>query len=553
MLRELNISNYALIDMLRIEFTPGLNIITGETGAGKSIILGALGLLLGARADLREVKSTQRKSVVEAVFNVKGHTRLAEYCRENDLDWDDSDCILRREIQPTGRSRAFVNDTPVSLAILEAVSQQLIDIHSQNQNRLLSSADFQRDVIDCMAGNQLLMAKYAMAYKQMRSLRKQLQLTMAQIADNQREEEFIRFQLQQLDDARLTPGEQAELEKERDILANMTDIKEALSTALELITDGRSNALSQLAQAGYSLEELTEVIDDAASLAQRLESARVEIQDIAETLTDYNVNLQADPSELADIEDRLSTLYSLQHRFKVDTEQALIAKREELRQRLAMIEDSDVTIGDLRKQVEAAQKRAAEIAAEITRARKAAADTFAARLQADASPLGMANLRCLVAVEPAAELLPSGADTVEFRFAFNKNQTPVPASASASGGEVSRLMLCIKSIIAGRLQLPTVIFDEVDTGVSGDVGNRMGDMMRAMSADLQVITITHLPQVAAKGVSHFKVFKEDDELSTHTRIRRLTDADRPAEIATMLSGSATDPSALATARSLLSK
>lgn len=552
MLRQLHISNYALIDSLEIDFTPGLNIITGETGAGKSIMLGALSLLLGARADSRAVKSEKNKSVVEATFSVNGYSALADYCRRHDIEWDESWCIIRREILPTGRSRAFINDSPVTIVQLETVSQQLIDIHSQNQNQLLASEDFQRRVLDSMSGNSSLLSQYAGEYALFRSLKSELTETLKTIEQNRQDEEFTRFQLTQLTDARLTEGEQTELEKERDLLSNMTELKETLSETLELLTNGRENVLSQLSAAVDSCEDLSEVLDDASSLCERLESARVEIQDIAETLADYDANLHADPTELEYIEQRLGLIYSLQNRFKVDTVEALIAKRNELQGRLSMLEDSDMTVDDLKKKVTAAKKQAVATAARITAIRKQAAGEFARRLEEEARPLGMHNLRCVVNV-CESELSASGADKVEFRFAFNKNQTPVAVGGAASGGEVSRLMLCIKSIIAGKLQLPSIIFDEVDTGVSGDVANRMGLMMRAIASALQVITITHLPQVAAKGASHYKVYKVDDDSATHTRIRRLSDTERENELALMLSGSASDTAALATARSLLGK
>ena len=552
MLRQLHISNYALIDSLEIDFTPGLNIITGETGAGKSIMLGALSLLLGARADSRAVKSEKNKSVVEATFSVNGYSALADYCMQHDIEWDESWCIIRREILPTGRSRAFINDSPVTIVQLETVSRQLIDIHSQNQNQLLASEDFQRRVLDSMSGNSSLLSQYAGEYALFRSLKSELTVWLKTIEQNRQDEEFTRFQLTQLTDARLTEGEQTELEKERDILSNMTELKETLSETLELLTNGRENVLSQLSAAVDSCEDLSEVLDDASSLCERLESARVEIQDIAETLADYDANLHADPTELEYIEQRLGLIYSLQNRFKVDTVEALIAKRDELQGRLSMLEDSDMTVDDLKKKVTAAKKQAVATAARITAIRKQVAGEFASRLEEEAKPLGMHNLRCVVNV-CESELSPSGADKVEFRFAFNKNQTPVAVGGAASGGEVSRLMLCIKSIIAGKLQLPSIIFDEVDTGVSGDVANRMGLMMRAIASALQVITITHLPQVAAKGASHYKVYKVDDDSATHTRIRRLSDTERENELALMLSGSASDTAALATARSLLGK
>lgn len=552
MLQRLHISNYALIDRIDIEFCDGLNIITGETGAGKSIMLGAMSLLLGAKADPRAVKRSETKSVVEAAFGVEGLTSLRDYCLEADVEWDDSECILRREILPSGRSRAFINDSPVTLAVLEAVGRRLIDIHSQNQNRLLASPEFQRRIIDALADNGALLEKYSALYSAYRKAEQKLTETRRLIEQNRADEEFTRFRLGQLTDAALVEGEQEELERERDLLANMTDIKEALTEALTLLQDGDSNILGALSDVVDSCENLSEVLDDAASLARRLESARVEIQDVAETLADYDANLQADPSELEEIEARLDRLYSLQSRFKVDSVEKLIALRSELENKLSMLEDSSVTLGDLKAEVESTRKSAVKVAAEITAGRRDAAGEFAKSLHATASPLGMANLSVIADVIPE-ELSPSGADRVEFRFAFNKNQTPVTVDGTASGGEVSRLMLSIKSITAGKLLLPTIIFDEVDTGVSGDVANRMAAMMCDIARNRQVITITHLPQVAARGNCQFKVYKEDDDLATHTRVKRLAHDERRGELALMLSGSSTDATALAAADALLKK
>lgn len=552
MLKRLHISNYALIDNIDIDFADGLNIITGETGAGKSIMLGALNLLLGAKADPRAVKYSGTKSVVEAVFSVDGLTSLRDYCTEADIEWDDSECILRREILTSGRSRAFINDSPVTLTIIEAVGRRLIDIHSQNQNRQLASSEFQRRIIDALADNGAMLRQYTGLYSTYRDAERRLVETSRLIEQNRADEEFTRFRFGQLTDASLVDGEQEELERERDILANMTEIKQALTEALEQLQERDGNILASLSEVIDYCENLSDVLDDAASLASRLESARVEIQDVAETLADYDTNLQADPAELEEIETRLDQLYSLQNRFKVDNVAKLIELRSELERKLSMLEDSSMTLSDLKAEVESARKAAEKVAAEITAGRRQAAAEFSSALLAAATPLGMSNLS--VKADVISETLSAtGADKIEFRFAFNKNQTPVTIDGTASGGEVSRLMLSIKSIMAGKLLLPTIIFDEVDTGVSGDVANRMALMMREIANDRQVITITHLPQVAAKGTSHFKVYKEDDELATHTRIRQLTADERRAELALMLSGSPDDATALAAADTLLNK
>ncbi len=550
MLESLHISNYALIDNVDIEFHKGFNIITGETGAGKSIMLGALSLILGGRADAKAIRDTNRKSIIEVVFSVEVYPILKEYCIENDIEWDDSQCILRREIAPTGRSRAFINDTPVTLTQLETVAMQLVDIHSQHQNQLLSSPEYQLKIIDSLAGNGKKLAEYKQKYSAYREASKRLKTTRESIEKNRSDEDFTRFQLEQLDDMHLIKGEQEELEKERELLSNMTDIKLALNTALDALTNANPNALSLLSNAIDCCEELEPVLEDAESLAQRLESARIEIQDITETLSDYDSNLNADPQELERIEDRLNSIYSLQHKHKVDSLDELISLRERLRSRLEELENSDYTIEELEKEVKLTHEAAKEIAKEISTSRKTESKKFAAELKNRALPLGMKNLQCDISVTPT-EMSATGTDKIEFLFAFNKNQPLMPVGGTASGGEISRLMLSIKSIIADKMQLPSIIFDEVDTGVSGDVANRMGEMMQSISRNIQVTAITHLPQVAAKGDHHFKVFKEDDDQSTLTRIKELTPEERIDELAIMLSGSQVDEAARANAYSLL--
>ncbi len=552
MIRSLQISNYALIDSLELEFSPGFNIITGETGAGKSIMLGALGLLLGAKAESRVIRNADKKSVVEALFDVSGNDALAGWAARNDIEWDAHECILRREIAPGGRTRAFINDSPVTLALLSEAGAMLIDIHSQHQNRLLGSAEFQREIIDTIGGNLTLLADYREKWTVLRRAEKELQETCKEIETNRADEEFIRFRLGQLEEARLVAGEQEDLEGERELQANMTGIKQSLTDALDALSESDYSALTQLAEAMNAMADLSEVIDGVQQLSERLESARVEIQDIAETLGDYDNNLAADPRALEEIEERLAEIYSLQKRHKVDSVEALIAIRDDMRRRLDCLEDADVALSDLENSVKAARKKAEAAAKKLTAARRTAAKAFAAELTETARPLGMANLNCDIAVEPA-ELGSDGADRIEFRFAFNKNQTPVAVVGAASGGEISRLMLCLKSIVAGKLGLPTIVFDEVDTGVSGDVAGRMGEMMARMSAAIQVITITHLPQVAALGESHFKVYKEDDAAATHTHARVLNNEERRRELALMLSGSETDSAALAAADTLLSR
>lgn len=550
MLKSLHISNYALIDTVDINFHHGFNTITGETGAGKSIMLGALSLILGGRADLKAVRDSRKKSVIEASFEVSKYPKLKEYCLDNDIEWDDTLCILRREIAPAGRSRAFINDSPVTLDLLSHVAMQLVDIHSQHQNQLLTSDEFQLRVIDNLAGNGELLSEYSRRYAAYRNTLKRLHDTKKLIEQNRNDEDFTRFQLEQLDELGLTDGEQEQLEHDRDILSNITDIKSTLSGALDSLSEGTHNALGLLAETSDYCEELSQYLEDSDNISERLETVRIELRDIAETLSAYDQEFQADPEELEAIESRLNTIYSLQQKHSVSTVGELITLREELRDKLDKLENSTFTIEELEKEARRAKAAAKQLALELSQRRSEEAARLEETLRETAMPLGMKNLRTQVKVSQG-ELTPTGMDKVEFLFAFNKNQPLMPVGGTASGGEISRLMLSIKAIIATKMQLPSIIFDEVDTGVSGDVANRMGAMMQDISRNIQVITITHLPQVAAKGNAHFKVYKEDDDEATHTRIRELNADDRVDELAVMLSGSKVDEAARANARSLL--
>lgn len=550
MLESLHISNYALIDRLDIEFHPGFNVITGETGAGKSIMLGALSLILGGRADSRVVTDPSAKSVIEAVFSVDGDTSLRDYCVEADLEWDDERCILRREVAPAGRSRAFVNDSPVPLGKLQAVAMRLIDIHSQHQNQLLATPEFQLRVIDTLAGNGTRLAEYSRRFGRLREAIRTLKAMRARVEKSREDEEYTRFQLEQIEELSLTPGEQAELERERDTLGNLATIKMALGHAVGALSGDDDNALALIDTAADACEDLESVLPADADITSRLESARIELADIVSTLEGIDESLSADPSTLMAVEERLNTIYSLCHKHHVEDADALIGLRDSLREKLRALDTSDESIAALERDARRAKALAAETAREISEARKKEAVKLAERLREVAMPLGMRNLRVEVQVLPA-DMSSTGIDAVQFMVAFNKNQPLMPVGATASGGEISRLMLSIKTIIASSVRLPSIIFDEIDTGVSGDVAARMGDMMRSISRSIQVTTITHLPQVAAKGDSHFRVYKEDDEHSTHTRIAPLTAEERVAAIAAMLGGSRVDEAALAAARSLL--
>lgn len=551
MLNSLHISNYALIDNIDIRFHAGLNIITGETGGGKSIILGALSLLLGERADLRSIGNSERKSVIEAEFDIKDNVGLRNYCRENDIEADDDVMIMRREISPTGRSRSFINDTPVRLEDMKEVGLRLVDIHSQHQNQLLSSPDFQLRIIDSLADNGKSLNEFSELYSSYKTALHKLKATKSAIAKDRENADFMQFQLQRLDELDLQPGEADTLEAEREQIAEAADARERFNEVMIALSAGETNALSLLSDATGALENILVHLPVEAEVKERLDNMMTELADIADTIEEAASAFPADlSSDLEAIERRLRRIEDVKDRQGVASADELIQVRTRLQSRLQRLEDSENILKELEQEARKAKKLAVEQAARITAARKRAAEEFAAVLRETAMPLGMKNLVCEIAVEPS-DMSATGADNIEFRFAFNKNQVPVAVGSVASGGEISRMMLSIKSIIAHRMSLPTVIFDEVDTGVSGDVADRMGRMMRDIGENIQVITITHLPQVAAKGEHHFKVFKHDTDTSTVTHIKELSRAERTDELALMLSGDSTNPASRAAAEELL--
>lgn len=554
MIESLHISNYALIDTVDIEFSDGLNIITGETGAGKSIMLGALSMLLGGRADTRVVTDPSRKSTIEAVMNVAGRESLKEWCDTNGVEWnDDSRIILRREVSPTGRSRAFVNDTPVNLGVLGEVSRMLVDIHSQHQNLLLATPEFQLEIIDAMAANKQNLKEYTAAYEKYRAALKAYAIAKRLTAKGRDDEEEMRAQLEKIDSLRLSDGEQEELERERDTLDNISQLKAGLAAIADALGNEATGACETLRQAYDEADSLTGFLSETEELSERLESCRLEVEDIRDTVESLDESLSPDPRRLEMVEERLEAIYDLERHHRVDTVKQLLDVAENLRATLDTLDNSDFRLKELESEAKAARKEALRIARAISEKRKTQCEEFAVTLRETAMPLGMNNLRVDMAHSHTSDLTPTGIDQVEMRVAFNKNQEPMSVSATASGGEISRLMLSVKSIIASRMELPTIIFDEIDTGVSGEIADRMGRMMLDIARDMQVVAITHLPQVAAKGESHFKVYKEDDDRSTHTRMKRLDDTAREREIAVMLSGATVNDAALANARALLQK
>ncbi len=514
-------------------------------------MLGALSLLLGERADLRSVRNKESKSVIEAEFEVKTTDVITVFFEKNDIDFDGVSLILRREITPVGRSRSFINDTPVTPDLLRAMGLKLVDIHSQHQNQLLSSPEFQLKIIDSLAENDLLLKEYARIFNDYKAAIHKFKATKIAIAKDRENADFMQYQLQRFDELDLQPGELASLEVEREQLTAAAETRGWFNEALTALSDAESGALALIESALSAIDNLAEMLPEDARIKERLEIICTELSDIADSLEQAASDYPVDSSENLDqIDRRISRINDVMCRQSVATEDELIAVADRLRAKLQRLEDSAIILKELEQVARHGKKLAIEKAAEITGRRQNAASEFASVLQATAMPLGMKNLVCDIAVEPS-ELSADGADSVEFRFAFNKNQTPVPVGVAASGGEISRIMLSVKSIIAHRMALPTIIFDEIDTGVSGDVADRMGRMMLDIASDIQVITITHLPQVAAKGHHHFKVFKRDTETSTVTNVKSLTEPERIDEIALMLSGDSSNSASRAAAIELI--
>lgn len=550
MLTHLLITNYALIDHLEIDFSNGLTIITGETGAGKSIILGALSLILGERADLKVIRNADAKSVIEATFNVREYFGIDTFLESHDIEMYESECILRREISANGRSRAFVNDTPVTLSVLRTLTLKLIDIHSQHSNILLGDAAYQLRIIDSMSDNDGLREDYEEAYFRYRALKDKLERLKAEYEQSRKDEDYIRFQFEQIDALKLQENEDLELELEQARLANVSEIKQNLWTTTSVIQDDENSVLSMLSVAARGFAQIEGVDSELRDISERLQSSIIELKDIARTADKMQDVYVDDPNELNRINDRLASIYELETKHKVDSVNALIALQNEYSAKLAIIDNSDDEIKQIEIELNACEKAACEKAELLSVSRRKGSEVFKQLLRETAMPLGMKNLRFEIAFE-IVDLCRNGIDKVQFLFAFNKQQQLMPIENTASGGELSRVMLSLKAIIAKKMQLPTIIFDEVDTGVSGEIAHKMGEMMSDIAQHLQVIAITHLPQVAVKGANHFKVYKADDDDATYTSMCELTKEQRIEEIARMLSGKEIDRAAINNAKSLL--
>ena len=548
MLQQLSISNYALIDQLDISFGNGLSIITGETGAGKSIVIGALSLILGQRADTKVIRDESKKTVVEATFDVESYD-LSGFFEENDIDFA-PECIVRREIMPNGRTRAFVNDTPVTLSLLGELSQKLIDIHSQHSNALLLRPSYQLSVIDSLAGNKDLLARYKEVYNSLVQARRIYEQEKEKIEKDKQDEEYIRFQLNQLTEANLEIGEEETLEKKKRKIENLALLQNNLSETCRILNDGDRSVLEMLSDAEKLVAVLESVYENASEIRDRIESASIELKDIADTVRQELSEMDGDIGELEMIDERLSLIYTLQQKFKVHSVEELLALKQDMEQRVSAIDHSEEKLDDMMLQIEALEKNANALADSLSRARKSTAVSFMENLKEKARDLGLKNFNGAIAFE-RVDFSATGRDKIRFEVSFNVNRQLLPIEETASGGEMSRLMLCIKSLIATKMQLPTIIFDEIDTGVSGEIANKIGVMMKGISSSIQVVTITHLPQVAALGDRHYKVYKQDTEKETVTRMKELDAESRILEIAGMLSGSQVDSAAIENAKSLM--
>ena len=547
MLKRLYIKNFTLIDELDIDLYQGFSVITGETGAGKSIILGAIGLLLGQRADSKIIKD---KCVIEAHFDISRYG-METFFTENDIEYDPSDCIIRRELTSAGKSRAFINDTPVQLVILKELGEQLIDIHSQHQNLLLNKQDFQLSVVDIIADNAKYLTQYQQTYNDYQSVNKELETLQESIESNRQNQDFLQFQYNELTNANLVEDEQEELEQKSDTMSHAEEIKSALYEADNALSADDTGIVSTLRSARTALSSIQRVCPDASELAQRLESSYIELKDISEEISNQLERVDFDPAELDTINNRLDRLYDLEKKYHVENVSELITKREELKSQLNNIENSDEALAALQQRLSDLQTQAKKEADILTKRRQKTAQQIEKEMQSRLIPLGMPNVRFSIQITKDT-LGRTGQDKVAFLFSANTSTPLQPVSQVASGGEIARVMLSLKAMISGAVKLPTIIFDEIDTGVSGKIAEKMAEIMQEMGRhERQVISITHLPQIAALGTSHYKVEKEETAQGTISRMTELSSEGRIREIAQMLSGSDISDAAIQNAKELL--
>lgn len=541
-----------MIDELHIRFDEGFSVVTGETGAGKSIILGALGLVLGQRADSKSIQSGADKCVVEAVFDVSAY-QLEDFFLSHDLEYDAKNCILRRELMSSGKSRAFINDTPAPLSVVKALGDRLIDVHSQHQNLLLADTQFQMNVVDIMAKTESLLVAYRREYDRYQSVVRQLEELEALAAKSRQDEDYLRFQVEELRAAQLTAGEQEELEAELETLSHTEEIKSALYKVTDNLIGEERGVVQQLKEALHDVEALEAYFPKAKDFADRLRSAWTDMADLASETDVLKEDVEFDPNRLEWVNERLNTIYSLQQKHRVPSVEELLAIQQQLTTQLSAIDLFDEQMETLTKQRETIYEALMVQAGALTARRHEAATEIEQQLVDRMVLLGIPNTRFRIELWPKEKLSADGMDEVCFLFSANKNEALKPVAQTASGGEISRLMLCIKAMIAGFAALPAIIFDEIDTGVSGEIADKMADIMQDLGQKMQVITITHLPQIAAKGRAHYFVYKEDTAERTLTRIRLLTTGERVNEVARMLSGASLTDAAVANAKALLQK
>ena len=534
MLKSLYIKNYALIDSLEIDFEQGFSVITGETGAGKSIILGALGLIVGQRADAKTIKMGESKCVIEGTFNISAYD-LKAFFTEKEIDYDEI-CILRRELMSSGKSRAFINDTPITLADLKELGNKLIDIHSQHQNLILGDNQFQMHVVDALAGNDSLLKEYNQIYTIYKDSEKKLKNLQNAITKSRQEEEYLRFQYTALDEAALKEGEQEELEAELEMLNHAEDIKSGLYKINILLSDDEHGIVAALKESLSVTHSLSKMYNRSEEMQQRLDTAYIDLKDLSSEVERMAGDIEFNPERLAFVEERLNKIYSLQKKYNIDTVAGLLALKYEINKKLENIDSFDQQLKEQQQEVADNKEKVDLLASKLSSKRKSAIKPMEETLTKKTSVLGMPNIRFECNISPKQEADITGIDNLEFLFSANKNVPLQPVSEIASGGEISRLMLCLKSMIAGATALPTIIFDEIDTGVSGEIADKMGQIMQEFGQSMQVIAITHLPQIAAKGRAHYLVYKTDDEKTTTTNLRKLSDKERLEEIARMLSG-----------------
>lgn len=550
MLKQLYIKNFTLIDELNISLYPGFSVITGETGAGKSIILGAIGLLLGNRADSKAIKAGRDRCVIEAHFDLSRYG-MQKFFDDHDIDYDADDTIIRRELTAAGKSRAFINDTPVPLTRMRELGEQLVDIHSQHQNLLLQKEDFQLNVVDIIAQDADQLKVYQKEYYAYRKAKELLEELKAEIAKNRENEEFMRFQHKELDDANLQEGELEQLEQEAETLSHSEDIKTALYEADSALSGENDSILDKLKNATHQLENICDVYPSMADVTGRMQSSYIELKDIAQEISSSVDHVEFDPNRLDAINTRLDKLYTLQQKFHVETVTELIATRDRIAEQLSHIDNGDEDIEEKEKEVSALLVKAEKQAALLTSIRQKSAKAIEKEMKGRLIPLGIPNVRFEIAFAEKP-LSGNGADKVSFLFSANKSTQLQPVSQVASGGEIARVMLSLKAMISGAVKLPTIIFDEIDTGVSGKIAEKMADIMEEMGLqNRQVLSITHLPQIAAKGSHHYKVLKEETENGTISHMKELNNQERIEEIAQMLSGSDITQAALANAKELL--